>query len=78
MKVVCINNRDSHISLYKSILTLDKSYDAIDEPLLPLMPELVRICYRVTCDDGKVRAIVKSRFITLEAHREQMLNKIFK
>jgi hypothetical protein len=73
MKVVCIDNNNTStetITSYKFI-TLGKSYDAIK-----LTPS--KLTYDIICDDDVVRSLLTSRFITLEVHREQMLNKILK
>jgi hypothetical protein len=34
--------------------------------------------YSIICDDGLERKLIANRFVTLEVHREQMLNKILK
>jgi spore cortex formation protein SpoVR/YcgB (stage V sporulation) len=77
MKVVCIDNNNTStetITSYKFI-TLGKSYDAIKLLQSRTTSKLYDI---IICDDDVVRFLLKSRFITLEVHREQMLNKILK
>jgi hypothetical protein len=65
MKVVCIDNNNTStetITSYKFI-TLSKSYDAIKLTTS-------KLTYDIICDDDVVRSLLKSRFITLEAHRK--------
>jgi hypothetical protein len=59
---------------FPSKLTIGKSYDVISES----RPDGVYTYYLVLCDDGVERNILEKKFITLEVHREQMLNKILK
>jgi hypothetical protein len=62
MKVVCIdnNNTSTETITYYNI----KSYDAIKLTTS-------KLTYDIICDDDVVRSLLKSRFITLEAHREK-------
>jgi hypothetical protein len=53
--------------------TIGKSY-VISEA----RPDDVYTYYLVLCDDGVERNILGNKFISTEAHREQMLNKILK
>jgi hypothetical protein len=65
MKLVCIDNNNTStetITSYKFI-KLGKSYDAIKPTS--------KLTYDIICDDDVVRSLLKSRFITLEAHREK-------
>jgi hypothetical protein len=59
---------------FPSKLTIGKSYDVISEA----RPDGVYKYYLVLCDDGVERNILEKKFITLEVHREQMLNEILK
>jgi hypothetical protein len=58
---------------FPSKLTIGKSYDVISEA----RPDDVYTYYLVLCD-GVERNILGNKFISTEAHREQMLNKILK
>jgi hypothetical protein len=50
------------------------NHDVISEA----RPDDVYTYYLVLCDDGVERNILGNKFISTEAHREQMLNKILK
>jgi hypothetical protein len=73
MKLVCIDNNNTStetITSYKFI-TLGKSYDAIKLTTS-------KLTYDIICDDDVVRFLLKSRFITLETHREKIINEILR
>jgi hypothetical protein len=83
-KVICIDtsngpNNDSTVSY----LTLNKSYDVIG-CISVLSDQLVlglneyNILYKIVCDDGLERKLLDKRFVTLEVHREGIINKILK
>ena len=59
---------------FPSKLTIGKSYDVISEA----RPDDGYTYYLVLCDDGVERNILGNKFISIEVHREQMLNKILK
>jgi hypothetical protein len=84
MKVICKND-DAFFASLNGILTLNKSYDVIssiqrikiDQQLALGLSEYDTF-YSIVCDDGIKRELISTRFVTLELHREQMLNKILK
>jgi hypothetical protein len=70
MKLVCIDNNNTFNSTSINI-KIGKSYDAIKLTTS-------KLTYDIICDDDVVRSLLKSRFITLEAHREKIINEILR
>jgi hypothetical protein len=84
MKVICKNN-DIFFASLNGILTLNKSYDVISsiqriqtDQQLALGLSEYNTFYSILCDDGIKRELISTRFVTLEVHREQIINKILK
>lgn len=70
MKVVCEMNPIYEIGspVPHHPITVGKIYDVPNN--------IVSSEYTICCDDGKIRFIPKSWFITLEEHRSKQLDKI--
>jgi hypothetical protein len=58
----------------EGILTIGKQYNVIDAQYGTANP----YTYLVLCNDDVIRDIPASKFITLEAHRNKILNDIIK
>jgi hypothetical protein len=90
MKVICKNNdlfftSLNGMALRPHLLTLNKSYDVISSIQRIQMNQQLALglseyntFYFILCDDNKIRELISTRFVTLEVHREEMLNKILK
>ena len=66
---------------FKKILTIGKQYNVRDVQLEGTLRDILEnpsstAKFRILCDDGYRRDIDASRFISIEVHREQVINEI--
>jgi hypothetical protein len=73
MKVICKDNYHYYRTNNKHNLIVGKTYNVIS-----CVGLRTNTFYRIVCEDGLQRNIISTRFITLELHREQIINEVLK
>jgi hypothetical protein len=69
MKVVFNSGKNQRF--HGNILTIGKSYDVVESKL-----DDPYTYYHVLCDDGVERDLLANKFISLEVHRNKIINEI--